>query len=41
MVKHVNEEVQLSKLAIDILIQKGYENGNELYFVRFGTSDKE
>lgn len=31
----------LSKLAIDIPMQKGYENGNEIYFVTFDASDKE
>ncbi|MGC1131765.1 MAG: plastocyanin/azurin family copper-binding protein [Nitrososphaeraceae archaeon] len=29
----------LSKLAIDIPMQKGYENGNEIYFVTFDASD--
>ena len=38
-----NSELRLtlSKLAIDIPIQKGYENGNEIYFVTFDASDKE
>ena len=31
----------LSKLAIDIPMQKGYENGNEIYFVTFDASDQE
>ena len=31
----------LSKLAIDIPMQKGYENGNEIYFVTFDASDNE
>ena len=31
----------LSKLAIDIPMQKGYENGNEIYFVTFDASNKE
>lgn len=29
----------LSKVAIDIPMQKGYENGNEIYFVTFDASD--
>lgn len=29
----------LSKIAIDIPMQKGYENGNEIYFVTFDSSN--
>ena len=31
----------LSKLAIDIPMQKGYENGNEIYFVTLDASNQE
>ena len=31
----------LSKVAIDIPMQKGYENGNEIYFVTFDASNSE